>query len=329
MKMTLIKDDIIKALLLAKGEAVSGQQLADQLGISRTAIWKHMQALQEEGYVFETVKKKGYVLVSMPAALAAGEIYSFLQTERYGRSIKVFDIVESTQLIAHEMARDGAEDGTVIIAEEQTSGRGRMARPWESAQGKGIWMTVIIRPNIPPHMAAPFTLVAAVAVTKAIKEISTKLVPEIKWPNDLLIDGKKCTGILTEMQSEPDRVQALLVGIGINVNHQQEDFSEDIHDIATSLSMEAGEMIPRAQLIAKILYYLEQYSDLYVSEGFAPIKEMWEQASCTIGKQVEVSTLREIFYGVAVGINTDGVLQVKLANGEVRSIYSGDVKIIN
>lgn len=329
MKMSSTKDDIIKALLLANGEAVSGQQLADQLGMSRTAIWKHMQALQEEGYKFETVKKKGYVLKSMPNLLTAGEIQSFLQTERFGQQIHVFDVVDSTQIIAHEKARNGAKDGTVILAEEQTLGRGRMTRPWESTKNKGVWMTVIIRPDIPPQMASQFTLVAAVAVTKAIKEMSEKLQPEIKWPNDILIRGKKCTGILTEMQSEPDCVQALLVGIGINVNHIEEDFSADIQHIATSLAIEAGEPISRARLIANILHYLEQYSDLYVTQGFAPIKEMWEQSSCTIGKKVEVTTLREVFTGVAIGINEDGVLQVKLATGEVRPIYSGDIKIIN
>ena len=323
------KDDIIKALLLANGEAVSGQQLADQLGISRTAIWKHMQALQEEGYEFETVKKKGYVLKTLSDMLTAGEVHSYLETQRFGHKMYVFDSVESTQTIAQEMARNGAPDGTVIIAEEQTAGKGRMARPWESTKGKGIWMTVIIRPDVPPHMASQFTLVAAVAVTHAMKSVCSHIVPKIKWPNDLLVHGKKCTGILTEMLAETDRVQALLVGIGINANHTPTDFSDELQSIATSLAIEEQQTINRATLIAKILYYLEQYTDVYVRQGFTPIKQLWEEASCTIGQRVEVTTLRETFEGIAIGINEDGVLQVKLSTDEIRAIYSGDIKIIN
>lgn len=327
--MGSIKDDIIKALILANGEAVSGQQLADKLGISRTAIWKHMQVLQEEGYIFEAVKKKGYVLKAMPNMLTVGEVQTYLESKRFGHTMHVYDSVDSTQIVAHELAQNGAPDGTVVIAEEQLAGKGRMARQWESAKGKGIWMTIIVRPDVPPHMASQFTLVAAVAVTSAMASLCANFVPQIKWPNDILINGKKCTGILTEMLAEADRVQALLVGIGINANHDATDFSEELQHIATSLCIEEGAAINRSALIAKILFYLETYTDLYVKSGFAPIKEMWEKASCTIGQRVEVTTLRETFEGIATGINEDGVLQVKLVTGEIRSIYSGDIKIIN
>ena len=200
----------MKALLDANGEAVSGQQLADRLGVSRTAIWKHMQALQEQGFAFETVKKKGYVLKGTPNVLTEQEIQSHLETKRFGRTMHVYDVVDSTQVIAQELARNGAPDGTIVVAEQQNAGKGRMARPWESKKGKGIWMTVIIRPDVPPHMAAQFTLVTAVAVTNAMKSMFKNFKPQIKWPNDLLINGKKCTGILTEMQAEADRVHHLL-----------------------------------------------------------------------------------------------------------------------
>lgn len=324
-----MKDEIIKALLEANGGAVSGQQLADSLGVSRTAIWKHMQALQEEGYEFETVKKKGYVLKATPNLLTASEIQPYLESDRFGHVLHVYDVVDSTQVIANELARNGAPDGTVVIAEEQTSGKGRMARPWESTKGKGIWMTVIIRPDVPPHMAAQFTLVAAVAVTHAMKGLYKNFEPQIKWPNDILINGKKCTGILTEMLAEVDRVQALLIGIGINANHAQKDFSDEIGGIATSLAIEEGEPVNRAALIAYILFCLETYTDLYIKEGFSRLKEMWEESSCTIGQHVEVTTLREVFTGVATGINNEGVLQVKLDSGEIRPIYSGDIRILN
>lgn len=323
-----MKDEILKRLLQANGEAVSGQELADSLGVSRTAVWKHMQTLQGEGYLFETVKKKGYVLTGVPNSLSPTQIELFLNTERFGRSIHHFDVVDSTQTIAHKLAQEGAPEGTVVIGEEQTAGRGRMARPWESTHGTGIWMTVIVRPDVTPQQASAYTLVVAVAVFNAIKTLYKNVEAAIKWPNDLLINGKKCTGILTEMQAEADCVQALLVGIGINANQVEEDFSPEIADIATSLRLAAGEEINRAALVATILQYLEQYTELFVKEGFASIKKEWEQASCTIGQRIEVTTIREQFEGVASGITDEGVLQLRQDNGSIRTIYSGDVRII-
>lgn len=323
-----IKDEILKRLLAANGEAVSGQDLADALGVSRTAIWKHMQALQEEGYTFETIKKKGYVLTGAPNSLSPTQIELFLQTEHFGREMHYYDVVDSTQTIAHKLAQEGAPHGTVVIGEEQTAGRGRMARPWESAHGTGIWMTVIVRPDVTPQQASSYTLVVAVAITMAIKTLYKHVEPAIKWPNDLLINGKKCTGILTEMQAEADCVQALLVGIGINANQVASDFSPDIADIATSLRLEADEEINRAALVASILQYLEQFTALYVKEGFASMKALWEQLSCTIGQRIEVTTIRERFEGVASGITNDGVLQLTQDDGMVRIIYAGDIKLL-
>lgn len=203
-----------------------------------------------------------------------------------------------------------------------------MARPWESVHGSGIWMTVIVRPDVTPQQASSFTLVVAVAVTMAIKTLYSDIEPTIKWPNDLLINGKKCTGILTEMQAEADLVQALVVGIGINVNQEAADFSPDIADIATSLRLEAGEEINRAALVALILQYLEQFTELYIEEGFASIKTLWEQLSCTIGQRIEVTTIRERFEGIASGITDDGVLQLTQDDGLVRTVYAGDIKIL-
>jgi len=328
MSMSM-KDEILKRLLAANGEAVSGQDLADSLGVSRTAIWKHMQTLQEEGYTFETVKKKGYVLTGVPNSLSPTQLALFLNTERLGREVHYFEVVDSTQTIAHKLAQEGAPHGTIVIGEEQTAGRGRMSRPWESAKGTGIWMTIILRPDVSPQQASSFTLVVAVAVTMAIKSLYPHVEPAIKWPNDLLIRGKKCTGILTEMQAEADVVQALLVGIGINANQLEDDFSPDIANIATSLRIAAGEEINRAALVATILQYLEQFTELFVQDGFASIKELWEQMSCTIGQRIEVTTIRERFEGIASGITDEGVLQLTQSDGTIRTIYSGDIKILS
>ncbi|WP_342472740.1 biotin--[acetyl-CoA-carboxylase] ligase [Metasolibacillus sp. FSL H7-0170] len=325
--MTSIKDKILQRFLAAAGEPISGQQLADELLVSRTAIWKHMQALQQDGYTFEVIKKKGYKLIAKSNRLDEMQIAAHLKTACYGQKIYHFDEVESTQIVAHELIRNGAADGTVVIAEKQTAGRGRMQRPWDSAEGQGVWMTTIIRPNILPHQAPQFTLVAAVALTHAISEVCQNFKPAIKWPNDILIDGKKCVGILTEMVAEADRIQALLIGTGINVNQQPEDFSQEVRGVATSLAIEEGRKIDRALFVAKYLGHLEQLSDIYVKEGFAPIKTLWEAASNTIGKHVRATTLREIIEGQAIGITEAGVLEIRTANGEIKSVYSADIEI--
>lgn len=323
-----MKDKVIQRFLQASDEPISGQQLADEFGVSRTAIWKHIQLLQEEGYVFETVKKKGYLLTEIPDRIDLAQLKSFLNTKRYGQQVHFYDEVESTQLIAHELVRNGAPDGTIVIADTQTAGRGRMQRPWDSAKGKGIWMTVIIRPDILPHQAPQFTLVTAVAVVNTVKAMFKHVTPEIKWPNDILINGLKTTGILTEMVAETDRVQALLIGIGINVNHEKDDFPEALQSIATSLALEEGKPINRVLFVANLLYFLEHYSDRYVKHGFGLIKQLWEESSGTIGKQVKATTLREVIEGEAIGITEHGVLQIRRADGEIVGVYSADIELL-
>lgn len=326
--MTSMKDKIVKKLLASNGEAVSGQQLADEFNVSRTAIWKHMKTLQEEGYSFETIKKKGYVLTGVPNTVTAAQIKAELQTEQFGQDIYYYDVVDSTQNIAHRLAQDGAKHGTVVISEEQTAGKGRLMRPWESTRQKGIWLTVILRPDVPPHRAPQFTLVTAVAVVQALQELLVQAKPQIKWPNDVLINGKKCTGILTEMQAESDVIQALLIGIGINVSQSEADFPKELQSIATSLKLEEGIDIDRSKLIATLLHKLEIYTALYVTDGFDQIRKLWETNSCTIGQRLEVTTARETFIGEAIGITNDGVLRVQKDDGEVKEIYTADIKIL-
>ena len=323
MHLTM-KDEILQRFLNAQGEPISGQALADEFQVSRTAIWKHMQTLQQEGYEFETVKKRGYKLLTVPDKVDMGQLKQFLNTKRYGQQVHYYDSVDSTQLVAHELVRADAPDGTIVIAEHQTAGRGRMKREWESSQGKGIWMTIIIRPDIAPHQAPQFTLVTAVAVVNAMKASFKNFTPEIKWPNDILINGKKTTGILTEMIAESDRIQALLIGIGINVNQQPDDFPKELQSIATSISIEEGEQIERVHLVAKLLEFLEQYSDHYVKYGFSLIKKLWEESSGTIGKQVKATTLREVVEGEAISITESGVLEIRQANGEIKGVYGGN-----
>lgn len=322
-----IKEKILSQLISAKGKPISGQMLADELNISRTMIWKHLKSIEEDGYVIEAIKKKGYLLQSIPDIVSPERITPNLETKHLGRNIIYFPVCDSTQTVAVEKAREDAPHGTVIITEKQTAGRGRLDRAWDSSANKGIWMSVIIRPEITPQYAAQFTLVSAVAITRAIEDV-TNCSPKIKWPNDLLINGRKVTGILTELQAEMDRVQSIIIGIGVNVNQDTETFDESVQSIATSLKMELGKEVDRAELVAKILFYLEKYADMYVEHGFEPIKLIWESYNCTIGQRIRANLLRESLEGVAIGITNDGVLQLQLDNGEIRGIYSADIHLM-
>lgn len=319
---------LAQRLIEAQGTALSGQQLADEFGISRTAVWKHIKELEEQGYRIESVKKKGYILSALPDTLEPTDIQALLETGRLGQNMHFLESCPSTQIVAHQLAQEDAPDGTVVLTEEQTAGRGRLARKWHSAANKGIWMSVILRPDVVPQKAPQFTLVTAVAVVRAIEQV-IGLKPEIKWPNDILLDGKKCTGILTELQSDADGIQALIIGIGLNVNQSLEDFDPEVQDIATSLKMQGGEDVDRKQLVSSILYHLEQYSDLYIAEGFGMLKLMWESYSSTIGRPVRARMAKETLEGMAEGITEDGVLQLRTPDGKLHGIYSADIEMTN
>ena len=264
-------------------------------------------------------------MIAIPDRVNEANVKNFLTTKAYGKRIDYVETCASTQLIAHEEAQNGAPDGTVIISEEQTSGKGRMSRPWDSAAHKGVWMSVITRPSLTPQQAPQMTLVAAVAVTRAIQAV-TGLTPHIKCPNDILLNGKKVTGILTELQADPDRVKAIILGIGINVNQTEADFPDDLKSIATSLQIAYGKVINRAELIAKTLHYLEIYTEMYETNGFGPIKLLWEGYSNTTGRRIRAVMLNETIEGVALGISENGMLELKLDNGMIRGIYSADIE---
>lgn len=323
-----VKNELLKRLFEADGKPVSGQEIADEYGLSRTAIWKYVKELEQEGYEIGSMRKKGYYLIQAPDLVNEANIKKYLETEHYGNVIHYFETCPTTQKIAHKEAQNGAPNGTLIIAEEQTAGKGRLSRPWTSAAGLGIWMSLIIRPELTPQQAPQTTLVAAVAIVKAIEDV-VGIRPSIKWPNDILIEGKKVTGILTELQADPDRVKAIILGIGLNANLQASDFPEELRDIATSLKIVTGKEVNRAKIAAKILEYLELYIEQYVNEGFTPIKKLWEMYAVTKGKRVKAVMLHETVEGIALGISEEGLLEVQLDDGSVQGIYSADIQITN
>ncbi|CAM3886560.1 biotin--[acetyl-CoA-carboxylase] ligase [Mesobacillus zeae] len=321
-----LRKKLIDAFTLSGGDFLSGQRLAEIAGCSRTAVWKHMEDLRKDGFIIEAVRKKGYRILEVPEKVSGDEISLGLKTDFLGRQIHYEESVESTQKIAHRLAADGAPEGTIIVADEQTMGRGRLGRRWHSPKFSGIWLSVILRPDLPPPKAPQLTLIAAVAVVQAIEDV-TGLVPQIKWPNDILIGQKKVTGILTELQAESDRINAIIIGIGMNVNQKAADFPEEIIETATSLAIEAGHDVSRAALIQSMLYRLEKLYKTYLDKGFYPIKLLWESYAISIGKKITARTLSGDFSGTALGITEDGVLMIEESDGSLRYVYSADIQL--
>lgn len=323
-----IRQKLLEAFSEAKGDYVSGQKISDVLGCSRTAVWKHIEELRKDGYELEAVRKKGYRIIDMPDKISANEIQLGLETETLGRVIYDYESVKSTQTIAQQLAAEGAVEGTIVVSEEQVGGRGRMARVWHSPKQTGIWMSLILRPKIPMQQTPQLTLLAAVAIVQAIEEV-TGLSPAIKWPNDILINGKKVVGILTELQAEADQVHSVIIGMGINVNQDKEHFPEHLQAIATSLKIEKGEHIVRAKIIQKVLYHFEKLYRQYLVHGFKPIKLLWESYSISLNKNITARTLAGTIHGRAIGISDEGVLLLETDEGKVEYIYSADIDIKN
>jgi BirA family biotin operon repressor/biotin-[acetyl-CoA-carboxylase] ligase len=321
-----IKKQLIKALSDNRGKFISGQALAEMIGCSRTAIWKYMEGLRKDGFMLEAVRNRGYKIVSTPEDLAESEILFGLETERFGKHIHFHESIGSTQKEAHRLAYEGAPEGTVVVAEEQRTGRGRLGREWFSLPKRGIWMSMVVRPDLPPQRAPQFTLIAAVAAALAIVDV-TGLQPEIKWPNDILVNGKKVVGILTELQAEADKISSLIIGVGMNVNHDPEDFPESVRKTATSLSMEKGAKIPRAKLVQSFLAYFEKYYAIYLEKGFAPIKLLWETYAISLGKVITATTITGKVAGKAAGITDDGILIIEDQYGNIHEIYSADIEL--
>ena len=317
----------ILELLRKAGEAyMSGEEIAGKLGVSRTAVWKHVKELREAGYKIKSRSRSGYTLEETPDCLLPGEIKNGLRTRFVGKDIVFFEEVDSTNRVAKQLAQKGAAAGAVVVAEAQGKGRGRLERPYFSPAGKGIWFSVILRPHILPQEAPKCTLLAAVAVAMAMKRFGLKA--EIKWPNDILHEGKKLTGILTEMSAEIDRINYIVIGTGINVNMEEEEFPEELRAKATSLSIMKGERLPRVAFFQAVLEALDELCIVLEEDGFAPIIARWREYAVTLGQEVHVigAIGKDSFDGRAVDIDEEGALLVE-AEGGVRRVLAGDVSI--
>lgn len=318
-----MKDAILK-LLKSNRDYLSGEEISNVLGVSRTAIWKQMNTLRSAGYVIESQTKLGYRLLKVPDRLYPEEIKSHLKTAQIGRNIFYQDTLDSTNIKAKDIAEKSLTDGTVVVAERQTGGKGRLGRVWNSPHGTGIWMSVLVKPDILPMDASKITLLTAVSVAQGIEEV-LGIRPGIKWPNDILIRGKKVCGILTEMKADMDRVHHLIVGIGINVNDNE--FPADLSGIATSLKLETGIDINRAKMTAAILNSWEKNYFEFLQNGFSKVRSAWKDYSINLGVEVTVNTIKDVIQGIALDIDQDGALLVEDLRGIVHQILAGDVSL--
>ena len=319
-----MKNKIVALLYQHAGKYLSGQEISEQLGISRTAVWKHVHTLLQEGYAIETGHRKGYRLTHQQDALLPPEIHAHRKTKWLGSKIIYHETIASTNLWAKEHIVELVH-GSVVVADEQTQGRGRMGRQWDSSKGEGIWMTLVLCPDLPMSEGGKITQMAAVAMHQTILQ-ETGLLLKIKWPNDLLINDRKICGILTEMTGELNRIEHMYVGIGLNVN--QMSFPPDISTTATSLLQSVHQKTSRSQLLAAFLNQFEDIYDAYVKhQDYAPVLEIARTHSSLLGKPVNVIRGEKKQPGTALQLHEDGRLEVEYPNGERELLSGGEVSI--
>lgn len=319
-----MRNEILEYFRKANGTYVSGEQMSKDLNVSRTAIWKHINVLKDRGYIFESSTRKGYRLIYAPDLLTPLEIEGVLHTDVLGRRVAYFESINSTNEEAKKMAREGAEEGTIVVAEEQVTGHGRLTRGFYSPFAKGIWFSVILRPTFFPMEASKCTLMAAVGVCRGLRRLGLTEAG-IKWPNDILVKGKKVVGMLCEMSSSMEKIDYIVMGIGINTGIKEKEFPEEFRETATSFLNE-GINVSRKNLLAAVLAELEAEYKVAQKEGFERVLEDWRKLSVTLGKEVRVIYSDENYIGKAIDIDKDGCLLIETKKG-VQRILAGDVSI--
>ena len=328
------KTDIL-ALLRNSEEYISGQQLCDRFGVTRTAVWKVIKQLKEEGYRIESVSGKGYRLAEDPAdILSQSEIASRLTTRWAGRKVYYYDVTGSTNNDAKRCGEEGDPHGTVVVADIQNAGKGRRGRGWQTLSGTALAFTILLRPEFAPDKASMITLVMALSVAEAVEEVlegAKDAVTTIKWPNDIVMNKKKICGMLTEMTMTPemDEIQYIVVGAGINVNNgSPEEFQEEIRRTATSLRIETGRQISRAQLLEKVLLRFEKnYETFLETLDMSRLREAYQAHLQGVGDEVRVLDPAGEYTGISHGINDRGELIVEKEDGECVQVYAGEVSV--
>lgn len=319
-----MKNKILKRLK-SSDDFISGEKLSEEFHMTRSGIWKYMNMLKEDGYIIESVPKNGYRILSSPDILTLEEIEKYLTTEFLGRKIYYYDTIASTNKEAKKIA-SLEDEGRLVIAEEQIEGKGRLGRSWISPKGKGIWMSIVLKPDLEPFKIGAITLLGAAAVYKGLKNMGID--SEIKWPNDILIKGKKVSGILTEMSAELNMLNYIVMGIGINVNLEEDDIPEELKEKATSIKIDQKKAIDRKELLANIL---NEFEKLYIPfrDGGDTLEgiEICRKNSATIGKEVRITRANKERRGKALDIDHKGELVVEFENGDIENIFAGEVLV--
>ncbi len=320
----MMKEELL-SLLRERNEYVSGQELCRHFGVSRTAIWKAVNRLKEAGYEIEAVPNKGYRVLSCPDSVAAVEVSSLMETDVIGRDVRYMETIDSTNLYARRLGEDGAVEGVLVVADEQTAGKGRSGRHWTTPPGSAIAMSVLLRPRIAPERISMVTLVMGLAVAKAVRELYG-LDALIKWPNDVVVNGKKICGILTEMSAELMAVNYIVIGVGINSN--MKEFPEEIRTTATSIALELGRDVSRARLIAEVMKHFETlYRSFLETSDLSGIMSDYNTILVNIGRRVRVLEPGNEYSAKALGIDRNGRLLVRTDEGTVRDVYAGEVSV--
>lgn len=312
-------------MLKEREQFLSGQEICEKFNVSRTAVWKIIKLLESEGYEIEAVRKKGYRLKRAADKLSRMELLSSMQTEWAGTEVLYFDETDSTNTEIKKAAEQNAPHGTLAVADYQSMGKGRRGRIWTSPHGVGIWMSILLRPKLHPSCASMLTLVAALAVADGLRE-SCKLDARIKWPNDIVVNGKKVCGILTEMSTELDCINYVVVGIGINANTIT--FPEELQPLATSIRLETGACVSRSLVIREVLRALERVYALFLEHGdLSGLLESYHERLANKNQVVRVLEPEHAYTGISEGINARGELLVRMEDGSLRTVISGEVSV--
>ena len=321
----MLDEEIIRLLKDHSPGFLSGEEISRRLKVTRAAIWKRVRHLRALGYEIEASTRMGYRLIRSPDLLTPPEIRPLLWTKWMGSRIHHLHAVDSTNAIAYQLALQGAEEGEIVVAESQKQGRGRLGRKWFSPPLSNLYLSVILRPEIPPQQASLMTLMAAVATAGAIHKFSG-LQPMIKWPNDILLKNRKVAGLLNEIHSETDRIHFVILGIGVNLNMDEKMFPKEIRSLATSLKREMGQSVSRKAFLQTLLEELERWYETFLKEGAAPILKAWRDKAQIQGRPVRVISFGEVLSGTAIDVDNDGALILETKEGERKRVVAGDIE---
>ena len=321
----MMDEEILRLLRERPSTSLSGEEISHRLKVSRTAVWKRMKRLRSLGYEIDASTRSGYRLVRSPDLLTPSELRPILNTKWMGKVIHHFHTIDSTNSMAYQLALGGAGEGEVVIAESQKKGRGRLGRYWFSPPSLNLYLSVILRPKVPPQQSSLVTLMAAVATADAIQKLSC-IIPLIKWPNDILVKGRKVAGLLNEIHSETDRIHFVILGIGVNLNMDGKMFPREIRTKATSLKRETGQTISRKAFVSCLLQELERWYAIFLEEGGAPVLTAWRGRAQIKGRDVKVSSFGETLVGTAVDVDSNGALILETKDGNRKRVVAGDVE---